>query len=140
MATNLKYSMQEILYKTYLAPSNFLCLYFYSSAGLNKTLSTFNASAYVQYEFALTFDRMEACLEALFKLIDTKNFRANFTQDFRLPPNLRFVAEGNSYLATTNGGPRLFLNFDNYFESRSGRVIVLRLCSRVSTFYITCIR
>lgn len=42
-----------------------------------------------------------------------------FPEQFRVPTLLRWVKEGEGLISISNGGPRFFMNFDNYYKKRS---------------------
>lgn len=81
----------------------------------------FQESPYLQFEFAISFELMESCVNELLNMITTDNRRYNL--DALIPPLWRFVREEDSLLGTTQGGPRLYINFDAYFSGRLGKTL-----------------
>lgn len=60
---------------------------------------------------------MEFCLAELFKISETD---PSFRNGFRAAPLMRFVREEDGFLSITNGGPRFFINMDNYDAYQRG--------------------
>jgi hypothetical protein len=75
---------------------------------------------YDQYEFAVPLDHAETCLRSFF---DIFNHDAHLRDAFRQPITLRFVREESALLSYTRGGPRLFINMDNYELYRGGGLV-----------------
>jgi hypothetical protein len=66
---------------------------------------------YDQYEFAIPLPLAATCVQGLFDLMARDDqLRGNF----RVPILIRYVEEEPGLLSLTRGGPRLFINMDNY--------------------------
>jgi hypothetical protein len=66
---------------------------------------------YDQYEFAVPLPLAAACVQGLFDIMAKDD---QLRGDARLPIMFRVVKEESHFLSLTRGGPRLFINFDNY--------------------------
>lgn len=49
---------------------------------------------------------------------------------FRSPALVRFVAGERGYLSNTNGGPRLYINMEDYISAATGQWVAWLSCPR----------
>lgn len=73
---------------------------------------------YNQLEVAVPLAAAGTCLRALSAAL--YNDSAPLWQGFRTPLFVRFVSEEDFYISTTAGGPRMFLNLEDYVELGAG--------------------
>jgi len=73
---------------------------------------------YDQYEVAIPLEVAGDCLELLNKTVYGPD---NLWQGFRTPGLLRFVAGEDFYVSMSNGGPRMYVNIEDYVTRSSGK-------------------
>eukprot|EP00210_Caulerpa_lentillifera_P006113 g5840.t1 len=74
-------------------------------------------TGYDQFEVSIPIEDMADCLETVGEEIYGD---AELWEGFRTPALIRFVSEEDAYLSNTHGGPRMFINLEDYVSYNSG--------------------
>lgn len=82
------------------------------------TTATDNFAPYDQYEVSVSLSQAGTCLEGAIEQIYGPD---KLYEGFRTPPLLRFVTAEEFYLSPTNGGPRMYVNMEDYISHSSGK-------------------
>lgn len=75
------------------------------------------AIGYDQYELAVPLKTAGTCFDGLTKWVQENNAGNALIS----PPLIRFVSETESYLGLTNGGPRMYINIEDYLFYNDNR-------------------
>ena len=74
-------------------------------------------SAYDQYEVSFPLESIADCLAAVGSEIYGDE---DLWEGFVTPMLIRFVAEEDAYLSNTHGGPRVYVNLEDYLRHNTG--------------------
>lgn len=107
--------------QTYVRPGTFETRKSYMSVTEQTTRISTTLAPYVQMEAGIPLETAGTCLQSLNKLVYQGLFNSN-RDSFRNPALIRFVSGEPFYLAPTNGGPRMYLNIEDWLSLSTGRV------------------
>ncbi|KAL6772376.1 hypothetical protein ACKKBG_A29975 [Auxenochlorella protothecoides x Auxenochlorella symbiontica] len=98
--------------QTYVRPGTFETRKAYMSVTETTTRISTTLAPYIQMEVAIPLEIAGTCLKEVNKVVYGRGSRVS--RDFRNPALIRFVSGEPFYLSPTHGGPRMYVNIEDW--------------------------
>lgn len=107
--------------QVYVRPGTFETRKSYMSVTESTTSVSTTLAPYVQMEAAVPLETAGTCLQSLNRLLYDGFWNRN-SDSFRNPALIRFVSGEPFYIAPTHGGPRMYLNIEDWLSLSTGKL------------------